>query len=137
MVYTVTAQDGSTKRYTVIVNSSFTLYAAGQDSYLYALDAVTGKVKWKYFVNVPAVTGPTFEHGQVFICTRGNYKPWTLPQAKGNGLHIFRLPEKILTPAKLYMLPPGVKDHKCSLLMQVPELLNGNMESPPLLSKIH
>jgi eukaryotic-like serine/threonine-protein kinase len=65
--YTVTAEDGSTRKYTVIIRSSVSLFIAGQDRYLYAFDAATGKPKWKYALNGGGLTGPTYANGTVFI----------------------------------------------------------------------
>ena len=78
VVYTVTANDGSIKQYTVIVNTLSTLYAVGQInslygsdnplySFLYALDAVTGKVKWRYALHTYEATNPTVANGIIYV----------------------------------------------------------------------
>jgi outer membrane protein assembly factor BamB len=82
VAYTITAADGSIKQYTVIVNTASTLYAVGQtnnrygsdgqDAYLYAFDAVTGKVRWSYFLNTHEATNPTIANGIVYIGVLGN-----------------------------------------------------------------
>lgn len=47
VIYTVTAQDGSTQKYTVIVSVRGVVYFGSSDNNFYALDAVLGKVIWQ------------------------------------------------------------------------------------------
>ena len=46
--YTVTAQDGATRLYTVIVSTNKVLYVGSNDGNLYALNAATGTMIWKF-----------------------------------------------------------------------------------------
>jgi outer membrane protein assembly factor BamB len=53
VIYTVTAEDGTTEKYTVVVRTTASLFVGGLDANLYALDAGTGKLRWKYPLSIP------------------------------------------------------------------------------------
>jgi len=63
--YTVTAEDGSVRKYTVILGSNKLLFTGCSNGYLYALDANTGKIKWQYNCGVQ-VLNPAFSNGYVY-----------------------------------------------------------------------
>ncbi len=65
--YTVTAEDGSQKDYTVIVSINQYLYAGSNDGYIYALDAATGTLKWKYATGGGVASSPTISNGVVYV----------------------------------------------------------------------
>ena len=46
--YTVTAEDGSTKKYNVFLTSNNMVYTGCANGYLYALDAASGQIKWSF-----------------------------------------------------------------------------------------
>ncbi len=64
--YTVTAQDGSTKTYTVIASYNAMVYIAGSDGYLYALDAATGAITWK-FNDDGQMANPAYADNTIFV----------------------------------------------------------------------
>ena len=71
--YTVTAADGSTRPYTVIVELNLTLYVGCDDGYLYALDATTGVLKWKYATGGAIRSSPTLYNGTVYFGSGDGY----------------------------------------------------------------
>jgi outer membrane protein assembly factor BamB len=71
--YTVTAADGSTKTYTVIVELNLTVYVGCDDGYLYALDATTGVLKWKYATGGAIRSSPTLYNGTVYFGSGDGY----------------------------------------------------------------
>jgi outer membrane protein assembly factor BamB len=73
VTYTVTAEDGSTRNYTVIVRTTASLFIGGMDSTLYALDAATGKLRWKHRLTFPVRQNPTFANGIVYIGNITNF----------------------------------------------------------------
>lgn len=106
ITYTVTAEDETTKKYTVVVRSTASLFVGGLDANLYALDPGTGKLRWKYPLSIPVYLNPTYANGTVFIgnstylyavnSTTGELK-WqtslpggvtTSPQVAGNMVYI-------------------------------------------------
>jgi outer membrane protein assembly factor BamB len=68
--YTVSAEDGSTRNYNVIVNGNSDIFIHADDGYLYALNAMTGGVIWKYNVGGNGV--PTYDNGVVFAAGQNN-----------------------------------------------------------------
>jgi outer membrane protein assembly factor BamB len=72
VVYTVSADDGSTKSFTVSVTNSpsptGTVYIGSSDNNFYALDAATGALKWKYQGTASfAYSGATYAKGTVYV----------------------------------------------------------------------
>jgi outer membrane protein assembly factor BamB len=65
--YTVVAEDGTTKKYTVLVSSSASLFIGGHDGNLYSFDAGTGKIKWKYSFGISVLASPTYADSTVFV----------------------------------------------------------------------
>jgi len=47
------------------------LYVSGTDSKLYALDRVTGKIRWQYFAGTPLRSAPTLTSDSVYQYVRG------------------------------------------------------------------
>lgn len=76
VTYTVTAEDETTKKYTVVVRSTASLFVGSLDANMYALDPGTGKLRWKYLLGVPVYMNPTYANGTVFI---------------GNGTYLYAL----------------------------------------------
>jgi len=81
--YTVTAADGTTKTYTVIVELNLTLYVGCDDGYLYALDATTGVLKWKYATGGAIRSSPTLYNGTVYFGSSDGYF-YALDSANGS-----------------------------------------------------
>ncbi len=46
--FIVTAADGSTRTYTLIVRRNVYMFFGSADTYIYCLDATTGRLRWKY-----------------------------------------------------------------------------------------
>jgi eukaryotic-like serine/threonine-protein kinase len=83
VLYTVTAADGSTRRYTVIMELNLTLYVGSDDGYLYALDATTGVLKWKYATGGAIRSSPTLYNGTVYVGSGDGYF-YALDSANGS-----------------------------------------------------
>ena len=70
VTFIVRAVDGSTKNYVVIVTSvplSSTLYVGSSDNNFYAINALTGALKWKHQgTNWFSFSSPTYYHGAVY-----------------------------------------------------------------------
>jgi outer membrane protein assembly factor BamB len=77
VMYTVTAEDGSTARYTVTVkteNPESIVYIGSSDNNFYALDALTGQLKWKYAGTASfAYSSATYANGTVYVGGIDNY----------------------------------------------------------------
>ena len=71
--YTVTAEDGSTVSYTVIVSANVTVYVGGTDGNLYALDAATGVLQWKASTGGSINSSPTVAGGMVYVGSEDTY----------------------------------------------------------------
>lgn len=69
--YTVTAEDGSSRTYTVIVvyaNPNGILYVGSSNKNFYAIDALTGNQVWKYAgTNWFVYSSPTYANGTVYV----------------------------------------------------------------------
>ncbi len=63
--YTVGAEDGSNKTFTVNISANATIYVGSYNGYLYALEASSGKVKWRY-KSGGTVYGPAISNGKVY-----------------------------------------------------------------------
>ncbi|MGZ3837744.1 MAG: outer membrane protein assembly factor BamB family protein [Flavisolibacter sp.] len=70
--YTVVAEDGTTKKYTVVVSTTSSLFIGCDDGFLYAFDAINGRVRWKTAIGYSVKTCPTYAAGVVYI-TAGTY----------------------------------------------------------------
>jgi outer membrane protein assembly factor BamB len=64
--YTVTAQDGSSKMYTVVCIINSAAYFVGSDGYVHALNASTGEEIWKHSFG-SAVYSPTVDKDIVYV----------------------------------------------------------------------
>jgi outer membrane protein assembly factor BamB len=73
MRYTVTAADGTSKVYTVIVGANVVVYVGSNDSYLYALDALTGALVWKAATGGAINSSPTLAGGAVYVGSEDSY----------------------------------------------------------------
>ncbi len=71
--YVVFAEDGSTKSYSVFAGADQMVYFGSSDSYIYALDAMTGAVKWKMATGGPVSSTPTVANGVVYIGSDDGY----------------------------------------------------------------
>lgn len=77
VVYTVTAEDGSSVSYVVIVTVAFPkdiVYFGSSDNNFYALDAKTGSLVWKYTGTGSFVySSPTYANGIIYVGSIDNY----------------------------------------------------------------
>ena len=71
--YIVEAEDGSNKRYTVIAGWNATVYIGSNDGFLYALNAITGKLRWKYGTNAEIYSTPTLTDGVLYVTSVDGY----------------------------------------------------------------
>ncbi len=62
--YTVTAADATTRTYTVFTGTNSDVLIQGKDGYLYNINAINGRLKWKYYTGAESV--PTSNNGIVF-----------------------------------------------------------------------
>jgi len=65
LLYGVTAENGYIKTYKVISSADHYVYAGSSDGYLYALDAVTGKLVWQYHAG-GQISSPVCGNGLVY-----------------------------------------------------------------------
>jgi outer membrane protein assembly factor BamB len=73
MTYSVTAEDGSIKSYAVIVTVDRYLYVGSYDGNLYALDAATGRLIWKFGTGGGIASSPTLYNGIVYFLSSDAY----------------------------------------------------------------
>lgn len=66
VVYSVNAEDGTARYYTVIVKYNHSVYFGSNDGYIYSLDATTGKLQWKYATGNPVGCSPVIDNGVLF-----------------------------------------------------------------------
>lgn len=71
--YVVTAEDDSSKGYTVIVSGNRTVYVGSNDNSLYALDAATGVLRWEATTNGPINSSPTYAGATVYVGSDDGY----------------------------------------------------------------
>lgn len=62
--YTVAAADGTTRTYTVFTGANTDVLLQGKDGYLYNINAINGRLKWKYYTGAESV--PTSSNGIAF-----------------------------------------------------------------------
>lgn len=62
--YTVTAADATRRTYTVFTGANTDVLIQGKDGYLYNVNAINGRLKWKYYTGAESV--PTSNNGIVF-----------------------------------------------------------------------
>ncbi|MFT3936546.1 MAG: PQQ-binding-like beta-propeller repeat protein [Chitinophagaceae bacterium] len=73
VVYTVTAEDGSYKQYTVMSSKNAFVYVGCSNGFIYALYASTGKIKWQYNCG-SAVGNPAYDNGSLYFpLANGNF----------------------------------------------------------------
>ena len=65
--YSVTAEDGTVKKYTVIVTTDATLFVGSGAGNLYALDPISGYIKWQINFQGDQLSTPTYADGYVFV----------------------------------------------------------------------
>ncbi|HEX6182128.1 MAG TPA: PQQ-binding-like beta-propeller repeat protein, partial [Chitinophagaceae bacterium] len=77
VVYTVTAEDGSQAKYTVIIRAQVPagiVYFGSSDNSFYAVDALTGKVVWRHIGTQSFVySSPTYANGTIYVGSIDNY----------------------------------------------------------------
>jgi len=77
VIYTVTAEDGSTASYTISVHLGPPppmVYVGSSDNNFYALNAITGTLIWKYSGTASfAYSSPTYANGIVYVGGIDNY----------------------------------------------------------------
>jgi eukaryotic-like serine/threonine-protein kinase len=79
VIYTVTAEDGSQGKYTVIIKAAVPLteslvFFGSGDNNFYALNAKTGALKWKYTSTASfAYSSPTYKDGVIYVGGIDNY----------------------------------------------------------------
>lgn len=68
--YTVTAEDGSSKKYNVFQSSNNTVYIGSANGFLYALDALTGQEKWS-FNGGQQIGSPIYYQDKIYVSVFG------------------------------------------------------------------
>jgi outer membrane protein assembly factor BamB len=72
-IYTVVAEDGTVKKYTVILSQNAVIYAGSTDNNLYAIDAATGNVKWTYTTGGSVTACPSVSNGIIYFGSSDGY----------------------------------------------------------------
>ncbi|HET6256171.1 MAG TPA: PQQ-binding-like beta-propeller repeat protein [Puia sp.] len=73
VTYTITAQDGATASYTVVVSYDHYLYIGSDDGNLYAIDAASGDLVWKFKTGGTIRSSPTWANGMVYVLSADTY----------------------------------------------------------------
>ena len=73
VTYTVTAQDSTSTTYVVIVSHDSYLYVGSDDGNLYAIDAASGDLVWKYKTGGPVTSSPTLDNGMLYFLSGDSY----------------------------------------------------------------
>lgn len=71
--YRVQAEDSSYELYTVIAGANVLMYVGGTDGFVYALNALTGKLKWKFKTDGAVYSSPAVQDETVFIGSTDGY----------------------------------------------------------------
>ena len=69
--YTVSAEDASTKKYNVFVTSNSMVYVGSANGFLYAVDALSGQLKWSFNGGGLQMDGPICYQGKVYVTVSG------------------------------------------------------------------
>jgi outer membrane protein assembly factor BamB len=67
VIYNVYAEDGTHTSYTVFVSMNQMVYVGSDDGNIYAIDAATGGLHWKYTTGGSVRSSATLDHGVVYI----------------------------------------------------------------------
>ena len=76
LFYTVTAEDGSTKKYTIKIvwlKANQKVYVGSDDGNLYAINAHTGAQWWQYTTGGPIQSSPTVQNNTVYFGSNDKY----------------------------------------------------------------
>lgn len=160
--YTVTAQDGTTKTYKVnitqdsaskpgciLINSNYTGPSSFNAGKIYALDAVTGKLRWKYAPNTGTfISTPAFSNGVVFtanwneilaIDTNTKTSLWNFTAGKAVRSAI-AVAGGILyancDDGYLYALDAGTGSMRWRYFQEGSDTLSGNLSSPTVVDGV-
>lgn len=71
--YQVRAEDGSVKSYTVKAGMNATVITTSTDGFVYALNGITGKLKWKFGTGAAIFASPTISNGVVYAASTDKY----------------------------------------------------------------
>lgn len=99
VIYTVKAENGSIKQYTVSVTLLMkpTVFVGSHDNYLYAIDALSGKLFWKFKTNGEVVSSPTLSKGIVYVgSSDGNI--YAIDAFKGTKIWSYSLRGNVYSP---------------------------------------
>jgi len=81
-LYTISAESGSTTSYKVFAGSVASVYFGSNDHNLYALDGITGRLRWKFQTGAIITTSPTIYKGLVISGSNDGFV-YALDTAKG------------------------------------------------------
>jgi len=81
--YTVSAEDGSTKKYNVSVTSNNMVYVGSSNGLLYAVDALSGQLKWSFNGGGMQMDGPICYQGKVYVTVSGGGPVYCLNEQTG------------------------------------------------------
>jgi len=80
--YTINAEDLSNVVYKVFTGTPGSVYFGDTGGYIYALDAITGRVKWKYLTGGPVYQTPAIYKNMLIVGSGDSYA-YALDTAKG------------------------------------------------------
>lgn len=106
VVYTVTAEDGTTKKYATAITftkANKTVFFGSEDGNFYAVHASTGKLKWKFTAGSAIHSSPTIAGNTVYFGCNNRYL-YALDTATG------ALKWKYLTAAPIGFESPAVNN---------------------------
>lgn len=71
--YTVTAENGNTRKYSVFTSTNKALYFGSTDNNVYALDAADGSLLWKFATKGQISSSPTLHNNVLFVGSSDSY----------------------------------------------------------------
>ena len=96
--YTVTAEDGSTRKYKVWVNGNSTVFIGSANGFVYALDAGSGQVQWSFNGGKP-MGSPIYYQGKIYVTEPQGGSVYCLDAETGSSIWSFANPgTKYTTP---------------------------------------
>lgn len=74
VVYTVKAEDGSTRKYTVFSTANSVVFFGDEKGVIYAVEALTGKLKWQYNTNASlSLNSLAYNNGAVYVANHAGH----------------------------------------------------------------
>lgn len=99
--YTVTAEDGSTRKYKVWVSANSTVFIGSANGFVYALEAGSGQVKWSFNGGKP-MGSPIYYQGRIYVAALQGGSVYCLDAETGSSIWSFANQSTIYTTPCVY-----------------------------------